>query len=495
MKNFISVHNVPVSLEERIFVNKIKCVIYVNCYSWIIDIDDYYEFYYTPNHFIGKISHLQMPPIVIDRIRKSYKTIKSDDFGYGQTSAPLQSSTIRFQKLEKTMRVGIWYHAQGQNYATFDNTFVCDDMYVPNCGRKCSFSQIDAAIIYDMLRMGCQTRTPHYYNGIFDFPCFQGIDTGEIVIYPFDGMKWDAERWLSEFNYLLKYKSRRTIDDIRNMRVMVFQHTVSVVNMGYYHTISGKKVIVPDSREMVQNTCFYCDEIVAIDSKKEFVTQYNVENMDCLNAAKRLQDDGYNVAVLNMASRQNPGGGVYGGAGAQEENIFRRTDLFKSMFQFASYASQYGLPQSSNQYPLNRNYGGVYTPNAFVFRDVEDKGYELMDSPFHMSFISVPGMNKPDLTAEGMIAEYHVEPIKNKIRTIFRIGLIHNHDALVLGALGCGAFRNPPKHIAKLFHEVINEPEFKNKYRRIVFAIIDDQNSYLSHNPEGNVRPFEDEFL
>lgn len=65
-----------------------------------------------------------------------------------------------------------------------------------------------------------------------------------------------------------------------------------------------------------------------------------------------------------------------------------------------------------------------------------------------------------------MIANHHVEPIKNKIRTIFRIGLIHGHDSLVLGALGCGAFRNPPRHVAQLFHEVMEELEFKTSITR-----------------------------
>ena len=103
-------------------------------------------------------------------------------------------------------------------------------------------------------------------------------------------------------------------------------------------------------------------------------------------------------------------------------------------------------------------------------------------------------MNRPDLTTGGMIANHHVEPIKNKIRTIFRIGLVHGHDSLVLGALGCGAFRNPPRHVARLFHEVMDEPEFKNKYRRVVFAILDDHNAHQRHNPEGNFKPFAEEF-
>lgn len=44
------------------------------------------------------------------------------------------------------------------------------------------------------------------------------------------------------------------------------------------------------------------------------------------------------------------------------------------------------------------------------------------------------------------------------------------------------------------FHEVMEEPEFKNMYRKRVFAILDDHNAHQSHNPEGNFKPFADEF-
>lgn len=48
---------------------------------------------------------------------------------------------------------------------------------------------------------------------------------------------------------------------------------------------------------------------------------------------------------------------------------------------------------------------------------------------------------------------------------MLRIGLHHGHDAILLGAWGCGAFRNLPEHMAQLFHEVLNEEEFARKFR------------------------------
>ena len=73
---------------------------------------------------------------------------------------------------------------------------------------------------------------------------------------------------------------------------------------------------------------------------------------------------------------------------------------------------------------------------------------------------------------------------------MLRIGLLNGHDSIVLGAFGCGAFHNPPKHITRLFHEVIDEKEFQNKYKLIAFAILEDHNSPKG----GNLQPFIEEF-
>ena len=48
--------------------------------------------------------------------------------------------------------------------------------------------------------------------------------------------------------------------------------------------------------------------------------------------------------------------------------------------------------------------------------------------------------------------------------------------------------------MAKYFHEVINEEIYKNKFKLIAFAIINSNSNYQAHNPEGNFKPFKDEF-
>ncbi len=78
-----------------------------------------------------------------------------------------------------------------------------------------------------------------------------------------------------------------------------------------------------------------------------------------------------------------------------------------------------------------------------------------------------------------------------KIRAILRIAAHHDQAELVLSAFGCGAFGNPPHHIAELFRDVLAEPEFAGVFRRIAFAVINDHNAFHSASPEGNYLPFE----
>jgi len=94
---------------------------------------------------------------------------------------------------------------------------------------------------------------------------------------------------------------------------------------------------------------------------------------------------------------------------------------------------------------------------------------------------------EPSLTAR------FADKTKTKMKVILQIALDRGHDSVVLGAFGCGAFRNPPATIAQLFREVIFQ-DYKDCFCHITFAILEDQNSGKQHNPQGNLPPFVERF-
>jgi uncharacterized protein (TIGR02452 family) len=301
--------------------------------------------------------------------------------------------------------------------------------------------------------------------------------------------EWDHNKWLEEYQ-----RAKDNGLGFHSLRADVFENTVEIVHAGQYRT--GDRVIeLENGGKLIDETVLYTKPPVHQPKANSELTKFEVIQRDCLVVAEMLLQEGYNPAVLNMANRQVPGGGVAGGAGAQEENLFRRSNLFVSLFQYVDFGSGYGIKRNkSSSYPLDRNTGGVYSHGVTIFRSSERKGYALLEEPFKSAIVTVPAISHPELitteTGELQIAKHLVEPTKEKIRTILRIALAHGHDSLIPGAFGCGAFLNPPGHMAQLFREVFNEDEFSNSFRKVVFAIIDDHNARKSHNPHGNFEPF-----
>lgn len=191
--------------------------------------------------------------------------------------------------------------------------------------------------------------------------------------------------------------------------------------------------------------------------------------------------------VILHSLNENPhfvlaGGGYLSGAGAQEENLFRRTNYVQHL---ADPDKEFD-PKRKWQYRLPE-FSCVYSRNVFIIRASEAEGYAFLANPVPMSFLAIPAYPNPPLTKDKQRLIPNVaEKTKQKIRCMLSTGLHHGHDALVLSALGCGAFRNPPRHMAQLFKEVLFEEEFVNRYKYISFAILDDHNA----RGEGNYRPF-----
>ena len=287
------------------------------------------------------------------------------------------------------------------------------------------------------------------------------------------------------------------VTKIKAHNAQIFKETTTIIKNGYYIAPSGARVDLHMQSMIYSQRCYHKELNSVTKPKVEGGTSILVVKGDCLKVAGDLVKQGYNPAVLNFASAGHPGGGVQTGARAQEETICRRSTLTRSIFSMdEKYAKAYGYPLfEGNHYPLTKSldFSMIYSPEVTVFREA-GPGYTLMEKPFNIGVITNAALNlggKHDicLTTEGHMPEEAKNITRNKIRAILRVGLIKGHDSLVLGAFGCGAFHNPPKEMAQLFKEVLEESEFVDRYRLILFAILSDHN-----DKSGNLKAFEGVF-
>ena len=308
--------------------------------------------------------------------------------------------------------------------------------------------------------------------------------------------QWNSQIWLGGW---YKASITRGGDAKRALLTKVFMHNLDIFRDGAYRTESDRVVTLPVSGAFVEQSEMFSTPIVLPCDYKRTDIALEVLNVDCILALRDLVKQGYNPAVLNMASLYHPGGGVLQGSSAQEEELCRRSTLAISLYQFSLPGGRYGdladmvrVKRRTERYPMDNTYGGIYSPDITFFRGTQDEGYVLLDEPFRAAVISVASLNyNPkhghNQLDNGNIPESDKPVLKEKIRTILKIGALKGHDSLVLGALGCGAFCTPPAQMARLFHEVMDENEFQGRFRKIVFAIIDSPSS-------NNFKPFSKEF-
>ncbi|MGG1658193.1 TIGR02452 family protein [Brevibacillus sp. NRS-1366] len=78
--------------------------------------------------------------------------------------------------------------------------------------------------------------------------------------------------------------------------------------------------------------------------------------------------------------------------------------------------------------------------------------------------------------------------MKERIRKILRMAAIHGHRTIILGAYGCGVFRNHADEVADYFAAVLMEEKYAQYFKRIVFAIYDNSAR------QENLRAFKERF-
>ncbi|MEU4823178.1 TIGR02452 family protein [Actinomadura citrea] len=258
----------------------------------------------------------------------------------------------------------------------------------------------------------------------------------------------------------------------RHPRRMTAQETVAILERGDYTAPSGRAVSIADGlAEAVRRTVLYRpDELDTLlkrlpPADPDTRTRIEVTGETTLAAARRLCAPGTTPFALNFASAKNPGGGFLNGAHAQEEGLARSSGLYESLLSAREY---YDFHRAQGDLLYSDHM--IYSPDVPVFR--EDSG-RLLEEPYGVTFLTSPAPNRGAIRDAGK-ARQVPEVLRLRARKVLAVALANGHTRLVLGAWGCGVFRNDPAEVAEVFAEALRPGGgFADRFEHVVFAVWD----------------------
>ena len=278
-------------------------------------------------------------------------------------------------------------------------------------------------------------------------------------------------------------KYNRYYNTMKNL-INVFQDTLEISKRSPNTSITTKhtfdEVIKPTTHTGIQEAVakanavaekiqfegkYYRKDIGYEFKSPEYNGNISVVNLDTVSAITEYSKLG-KVCAINMASYKRPGGGVERGARAQEECLFRCSNLFDVI--------------SKDFYPLNEN-ECLYTERALFFKD---KDYEWMET-VECDIITSAALRLAGVVTDKGIVGYEPENEKvnydwmtrEKIRLMCSVPHTKGSNILILGAWGCGVFNNDPTKMANFFKDVLIGEGYSSLYDKVVFAVINDHNS------------------
>lgn len=261
----------------------------------------------------------------------------------------------------------------------------------------------------------------------------------------------------------------------RSARLEVARQTVEIVERGSYTSPGGRAVDIADPvRACLEATRLFSPEALqglrqevlarpaeGGDTAMEVVNETTLAGIDRL-----LADGGGPVAALNFASARNPGGGFLGGSQAQEESLARSSALYASLLRAGDYYERHRALRSALYTDAM-----ILSPGCPVIR--ADDG-ALLEEPRLATFITSAAPNA------GAAAGNHPEEVplipevlRRRSEYVLALAASHGYRRLVLGAWGCGVFRNDPGVVARTFADHLLGGAWAGRFDRVVFSVLD----------------------
>ncbi|MFF5336090.1 TIGR02452 family protein [Streptomyces sp. NPDC013181] len=249
----------------------------------------------------------------------------------------------------------------------------------------------------------------------------------------------------------------------------IARETENIVEAGSYRTANGRKIsIEQELAAALAGTRLYGPEpLPGVEPDRDRTPVIEVTGESSLEAAARLTAGRADpVAVLNYASARNPGGGYLNGAQAQEEALCRASALYATLLRVPGFYAHHRAERSA--FYTDRV---IHSPGVPVFRD--DRG-RLLDAPYTAGFLTSPAPNAGVIRTRTPQEAHRVPAaLATRAERVLEVAAVCGYRRLVLGAWGCGVFRNDPARVAGAFHTLLTgDGRFAGHFEHVVFGIL-----------------------
>ncbi|MDE5588312.1 MAG: TIGR02452 family protein [Acetatifactor sp.] len=249
-------------------------------------------------------------------------------------------------------------------------------------------------------------------------------------------------------------------------RKAMAQETLEIMKQGYYEpeikNESGQKaekrqiLIKEDMEQSIRRST-----LISPAEGEKILEKYSVcancsqpetrvDNTSTVDAIRLLAEEGKtDIGVLNFASAKNPGGGFLNGAKAQEESLTVSGTLYPTLTAHEEYYKENRAHRSM----MYLDYG-IYSPEVVFFRD---GAFRLTETPVKASVLTLPAVNMGQVILKGENEEDAKRVMRRRMKLALGIFAEQKAKHLVLGAYGCGVFRNDPREVAAWWRELLEE--------------------------------------
>jgi len=234
---------------------------------------------------------------------------------------------------------------------------------------------------------------------------------------------------------------------------------------------TNSKLVEVCKKSQENHKCYKQGEKIECEKNRfENEAKIVVSKKRTFEASEPYSKSGEKVAVLNFANSVYVGGGVVGGARAQEECLCRCSTLYDSISS-KKMAEEFYIPHRKvepNFEDFLANDDVIFTPNVKVFKSDIDLPELLPENEWYD--VDVLTCAAPCLNFEGSISDEKLSELhKSRAEQILNVACTNKVDVLILGAFGCGAFANNPVVVANVYKKVLEN--YKHAFKTIEFAI------------------------